>query len=319
MGNINFLFENTGDFVSLNGDIIDMRRFSPHVLDDGFMDVPVAYEVIRIIRGVPMFFEDHCARLNASLAKLGADAETGAGRLRTPIAALLETNRTANCNVKIWAARNSGGNLNIFMNINRGFYPPQEYYDNGVPAGLYAHTRDDPNVKRIVPGFKEKIQAMMDNGGVFEVLLYDFAGRLTEGSRSNLFFSRGGSLYTAPDGMILKGTIRGHVFDAARSAGIPVVEKCASIDEVGLIRTAGGGLRPARQTGAEAGAAGRDTRPAAFGDNRVDGAFITGTSIGVLPLSNIGGAVLRSAENRLIRQIMDEYDKIAQDYIQGYL
>lgn len=344
MGNSNLLFENTGSHISFNGEIIDTQRYLEDVDDTGYWDGGIAYDVVRVIHGVPMFFEDHCERLNASMAKLDIKSEIGNDSLYGPITNLLDANRLSDCNIKIWAAAADvagQAKTNIFLNINKSFYPPPEYYRDGVPTGLYAYTRDNPNVKRVVTGFKERVQALMDSGGVFEVLLYDDSQRLTEGSRTNLFFVRGDQLYTAPDRMILKGTVRKYVFEAAKRAGVNIVERPVALDEIGLSpgsldrRRAHGGadssrfkhdtvkIRLFRPKKAKSlplpkltrGPWPNDDSAAELPELAVKGAFLTGTSIGVLPISRIGGMKLDSAGDPIIRRIRDEYEKLAHDYV----
>ena len=298
MGDSKLLFENTGAYVSLNGEIIETRRYAAETPDAGFWDAAVAYEVLRVASGVPLFFEDHCERLNKSLAKLGARASAAPETLASRVGALLRANAVTDGNVKLWAApvkppvRLSGTardapqtEPNIFLNVNRSYDPNPEYYENGAPAGLMAYTRNDPNIKRYIAGYKERVRELTENGSVYEVLLYDGARRLTEGSRSNLFFTKNGIVYTAPADIILVGIRRRHIFAAARRLGIRIVEEPVTLDEV---------------------------------ENKaVDGAFITGTGIGVLPVSQIDGAGLRSAGDPVIRKIMGEYEKIARDYIEA--
>jgi len=336
MGNINLLFENVGGHVSFNGKITDVQRYKDKLHDDGLWAGPIAYEVIRVIRGVPMFFEDHLARLNASMEKLGMLNNVSESVLLPMISGLLQANDVSDCNVKLWvasapntpepgAAMPSPAAMNLFANINKSIYPPPGDYLSGVPVGIYQFTREDPNVKRVVAGYKEKVQGLMDAGGVTEVLLLDDSMLLLEGSRSNLFFSRGGKLFTAPGHIVLKGIIRRFIFAAANRAGIEIIEKPVNLGEAASS----------------------------------DGAFITGTPIGVLPVSAIrGGAqylrgskdkslsgdiaanptggmagcktgdaadigtgdiTLNSAGDKLVRQIMSEYEKIAQEYIKANL
>ena len=337
MGNKNFLIDNTGSHIILNGVIIEAERYADEVSDDDFWTGDIAYEVIRVIQGVPMFLEDYCTRLNESLQKLEANVEIKIISLLHPIASLLRANGVSDCNVKIWAASGAPGKVDIFMNINRSFYPPPEYYKDGVPAGLYEYTRDNPNVKQVVAGFREQVDALIQSGGVFELLLYDSSRRLTEGSRSNLFFTRGEQLFTAPDRIILKGTVRKYVFLAAQRAGIEIVERPVMLDEIGLSpgsldrrRAHGkavadrfkpegakiGRLKPRRTLlfpapGTWPGLAPEQSLPVLT----VNGAFLTGTSIGVLPIARIGGVNLNSTKDLVIRRIMAEYDKIARDYI----
>ena len=337
MGNKNFLIDNAHAYVSLNGEIISAVQYADEVCDADYWTGDIAYEVIRVISGIPMFFEDYYMRLNESLAKLEAETDISTVSLLQQITALLRANEVSDCNVKIWAAAMPLGKCNIFMNINRSFYPPPDYYKTGVPAGLYEYTRDKPNVKQVVAGFREQADALMQSGGVFELLLYDSSRRLTEGSRSNVFFTRGEQLFTAPDRIILKGTVRKYVFLAAQHAGVEIIERPVMLDEIGL---SPGSLDRRRPHGKavddrfkpETPKIGRHkskrtllfpapkpwqrtaTAPA-LPVLTVNGAFLTGTSIGVLPISRIGGVKLNSTNDLVIRRIMAEYDKIIREYI----
>ena len=340
MGNLTFLYENAGEYVSLNGEILEARHYADEVDDADKWAGGIAYEVVRIKQGVPMFIEDYYARLNESLHKLKIKADVKMITLLRDINSLLGENDAADCNIKIWAASGAGGNTNVFININKSFYPPPDYYRDGVPAGLYAYTRVNPNVKQVVAGFKEQAQALMDSGGVFEVLLYDSTGQLTEGSRTNLFFTRGEQLFTAPDRIILKGVARKYVFAAAQRAGIEIIERPVTLDEIGISpgslnrrrdhgKAVSDRFKPDSQNirqlrskkplifptpGPWPGSAQEPSLPVLT----VNGAFLTGTSIGALPIARIGGVKLNSTKDRIIRQIMAEYEKITQDYINAH-
>lgn len=61
--------------------------------------------------------------------------------------------------------------------------------------------------------------------GYDEALLLDMNGFVAEGPGSNFFYEKGGELYTAPAGSILKGITRATVIALAREAGIRVHEK----------------------------------------------------------------------------------------------
>jgi branched-subunit amino acid aminotransferase/4-amino-4-deoxychorismate lyase len=241
-------------------------------------------------------------------------APLDAPALRGAIGALLAANGARDCNVKIWVAARapgtpaegqpggapgppSGGQPGAtaegqpggamrrdwFMNVNRGFYPPERAYQEGVAVGILDYTRHEPNVKRVVEGYKERVQALSEHGGYAELLLCDADGFLTEGSRTNLFYVQGGRLGTAPDGMILKGVARKHVLAAARRLGI----------ETALRPLARGALRGA------------------------DALFLTGTSIHVLPVAAVEGARFGSTRDPIVLAVRREFARIVQEGLAG--
>lgn len=61
--------------------------------------------------------------------------------------------------------------------------------------------------------------------GFDEALLLDMNGYVAEGPGANFFFEKGGELFTAPQGSILRGITRNTIIDLAREAGISVTEK----------------------------------------------------------------------------------------------
>jgi branched-chain amino acid aminotransferase len=284
MGKEQLLFENIGERVSFNGSVLSAAEFAASGADGGIWDADIVYEVLRIIDGIPMFFEDHNERLECSLRSVGADAGFDREWLSGAIRGLFEANGIASGNVKIWVscgAGGAGGAKNWFLNVNHSFYPPPEYYKNGVRAELLDYTRANPNVKLAVAGYKEKVRSIMESTGAFELLLCDGAGNLTEGSRTNLFFVIGDRLFTAPDSMILKGVVKKRIFAAAAMSGIEIVETPVRADMLG----------------------------------GVDGVFITSTSIGALPVSHIGGRQFGSAGNPVIVRIERAYAGIERAYI----
>ena len=51
----------------------------------------------------------------------------------------------------------------------------------------------------------------------------------------------------------------------------------------------------------------------------IEGCFLSGTSINVLPVKSIGDTVLDSAANPVISAIRHEYDKIIEEYIDNHV
>ncbi|MBW3544096.1 MAG: branched-chain amino acid transaminase [Bacteroidetes bacterium] len=61
--------------------------------------------------------------------------------------------------------------------------------------------------------------------GYDEALLLDMNGFVAEGPGANFFYEKGGVLYTAPSGSILKGITRATIIELAKEVGIPVYEQ----------------------------------------------------------------------------------------------
>ncbi|MEI6297492.1 MAG: aminotransferase class IV, partial [bacterium] len=191
------------------------------------------------------------------------------------------------------------GNLRIVvtdsgrvLHHRRHFYPPEETYATGVPVGMLAWDRVDPSQKAVRSDYKaavaEKLAREGPFGRYFETLLVSSSGKVTEGSRSNVFFLDLGTrvLRTAPDEDVLLGVTRRHVLEAVRCAGLSVrYEAVAAADVLA---------------------------------GRCGVLFLTGTSIGVLPVSSVEGTALGSARNESIAKVRTEYDRIVHEYIEEH-
>ncbi len=237
------------------------------------------YEVVRCIDGIPLFIEDHLDRLQSSIRESIACDRI---QLCSDVDRLIESNGIVNGNIRIVLTRTV-----CLLYANQFYYPSLEEYSTGVPIGLLQWKRTDPNVKSVREDYKSAVQAKLSQasvyGAYFETLLAD-GGFVTEGSRSNVFFIKGNQVLTAPDEYILKGITRKYVLDAIQKAGAGLLIKKI---------------------------------PAADMDDprQIEAAFLSGTSIGVLPICAIEETRFSSAANDMVLRIRAEYDRIIEDYL----
>lgn len=243
-----------------------------------------AYEIIRIIDGVPLFFRDHYDRLAGTLSNVGRKLDMSFAQMSENIHMLLEKTGEENCNIKVSVFYEAGSRHQLTY-ISKSYYPSEEETNAGVKTGLLRLERENPNTKIINKAYKEAVTQKIEEDGLFEVLLVDGRGRLTEGSRSNLFFVRDKKVLTAPGESVLRGITRKYVIEACLNAGFEVIEQFVEEDEVG----------------------------------QSDGAFLSGTSIKVLPIRSVDGLELRSPQNSVIAAVRREYDEILKKYIDKHV
>ncbi len=241
-------------------------------------DETMYYEVIRVHRGVPLFWEDHADRLLRSVA----DAfPLDLSRLRAEADRLLVAEGARQCNIRVvLTARHA------VLHLSPYYYPSGTMIEEGVPCGLLSWERETPQVKTVREDYKRAVAAAFDKEGPehrpFEVLLENRSGRLTEGSRSNLFFVRDHTIYSAPDDCILLGITRRHVQRAVAEAGYALETRTFSMAEL------------------RAGAAAA--------------AFLTGSPIDVLPIARIESLPL-DAGNDVVRTVRERYLAILDEYV----
>lgn len=268
--------DHTGHYFILNG--VTKEALIPVQLDT--VSGKAAYEVLRIIRGVPLFYQDHYDRMKGTFGAIGRPLEMTAVQLKKDIKKLLASNKTDNCNVKVVVFEEEG-NQRQLVYISKSYYPSEEEADAGVKTGLFQLERCNPNAKLLNQAYKDAVNAKIHEGGYFEVILVDSAGRITEGSRSNTFLVKDSNIFTAPGGFVLQGITRKYVFEACRNAGFEVIEQFVDADSL----------------------------------PQVDGAFLSGTSIKVLPIATIDNITLNSSANPVVAAVRREYNKLLEKYI----
>lgn len=237
------------------------------------------YEVIRVMEGVPLFLEDHLKRFFHSAWLLHLQIPLTEQEIRERLEKLITSNIVREGNIRFSYCFRPYGRFQAYFIPH--FYPGPSMVGSGVACELLNARRSDPNVKAVQAGLRILTDQMISETGSYEVLLVDDRGRITEGSRSNVFFVRGEKLITAPDEDILPGITRKKVLELARELFIPVVFE--ALPEEDLLK--------------------------------VDAVFLTGTSPKVLPVKKIGEIPLKVV-NPVVLRIIEGYDWKIRDYIE---
>ncbi len=232
------------------------------------------YEVLRVAKHVPLFLEEHLERffLSARLAEktIRFSKEDIESCLRT----LIDENKVSEGNILL----SNKTNLKAFFIPHK--YPEESWYLNGVTCGLLHAERTNPNAKVFQTPVRQQADELMAKEGFYEVLLVDHLGRITEGSRSNVFFVAGNQLFTPPGNEVLLGITRQKTIQLAQKLNIPLIEEDVLLK----------------------------------GLHNFDAAFITGTSPKILPLSQIAGRSY-DVKNHVVQDLREEYDQLISRYI----
>ena len=243
--------------------------------------VPACYEVIRVIGGKALFLDEHYARLVGSAASIGETLPLTIEELDAHITALMQANSQANYNVKFIMNgfdEEAGPYLYLFMNPTS--YPTEEMYRDGVATDLLQIVRENPHAKIINQSLRDQADALMAEKGLFEALLVNDRGEITEGSKSNVFFIRDGICCTCPSDGVLLGVTRQRILRIAKEGGIEVREEPIPADALGTY----------------------------------DAAFISGTSPKVLPIARIG-EIPMNTQDPVLRKLMALYDEEIRRYL----
>lgn len=268
------------DYYMFNDNIKNSCEFDGEFISKGRS----LYEVIRIYKGIPLFFEKHMDRMfnSASISnlKLTFDNE----KLKNIILKLIEINKVQFGNIKI-VFNFCDNECNFYCYFIEHHYPGEKDYENGVSTILFKGERKNPNAKIMDVNFRESTEKAIKDNKAFEAILVDRNGNITEGSKSNIFMVKGQCVYTSPVEDVLPGITRDIIISIALKCGYEVKEERINYKDIKCM----------------------------------EGLFISGTSPKVLPINRVDDICFNSQDNLIIKEIHDSYEKYTEEYVKNFL
>ncbi|WP_053367432.1 D-amino-acid transaminase [Bacillus sp. FJAT-27245] len=241
------------EYVVLNGEIIERDKAKIDVEDRGYQFGDGVYEVIRVYNGRMFTALEHLERLVSSAEKIGMKLGWPIEDLEKLFNSLIEKNQL--------------GTGIVYMQVTRGTSPRSHAFPPaGVAQTLVAYTRDMQRpANNLANGVKTilaedirwlrcdiKSLNLLGNilakqkaaeAGCYEALLHR-GETVTEGSSSNIFIIKDGTVFTHPaNNLILNGITRQTLEKLCVATGIPFVEKEFSVvdmlaaDEIAVAST----------------------------------------------------------------------------------
>jgi branched-chain amino acid aminotransferase len=260
----------------MDGRVCDCSSFQMGLIDEG----KSIYEVIRLSGNRLLFPVDHIERLFTSMKLEGLEPWPGREEIHRQLELLIRENPPHDGNLKIVMNFHSPANRHFLAYFVAHRYPSDEDYSKGVKVITFLFERPDPNKKLWRPAFRSEVAEAIRRNDAFEALLVDSRGYLPEASKANFFAILGNTLVTSPDEFILPGITRRYVLKTCREAGIPVVMKRIHTDEL----------------------------------KDMDGLFLTGTSLHVLPVSRVNDLRIPLG-NGTMEKIMKEFQSTLRNYL----
>jgi len=225
-----------------------------------------AYEVFRLIKARPLFLKLHYQRLVKTCRSLDIKPPKWEV-LDEDIQKLISLNQIENINIKIALDQNYYAVFPIISN-----YPTNEQYLRGVECALLWEERKQPEIKTFQQDLRRKSNKQMSQRDIYESVLVNQEGHITEGSRSNLFFIQDSKLITAPDDWVLPGITRLKVLELCRDLKFEVQISAIALADL----------------------------------PQMDAAFICGTSPGILPIAQIED-IHFDVDNPVLQKIHHSY------------
>lgn len=270
------------DYFIKDSEVLESDKFSDSMITEGTS----LYEVIRVIKGVPLFLEKHLERLNNSASIVNLELWLNAEEIKAKMLELMKANNVEEGNIKLifnYGGNGARDNRTFLTYFLKHHYPSEEQYKNGVSTILCFMERSNPNAKVINTNLKETTDEMMKKNSAYEAILVDRNGNVTEGSRSNIFMVIGDKVVTAPLEDVLPGITRQIMIEICTKENIIFSEERIKYQEI-------------------------DT---------LDALFITGTSPKVLPINKINDYIFHSSTNIIVQNIMCAYNSIIEEYIRN--
>lgn len=224
--------------------------------------------------------KDHIDRLENSIQLLNEVVSFKKKEIIDAIKKLISANQLTSGAVKILYYADVGI---LIVHQMKEHKPTAQEYINGVNTLFFHEARVNPKAKVWNQNFRKRTSNETSRSSVFEVVLVNPDGFITEGSRSNIFFIKNDVVYTTPENLVLSGITRKKVLSICKTLGIDV--KFEMIDY-------------------------RDI-------SKFDSAFFTGTTRIMVPIRQIEDVLLQ-VKNPIFQIIRDNFEKLVKEFIKNH-
>jgi branched-chain amino acid aminotransferase len=242
-------YRNDLKYFMRDGLLLPLSHFDEGIFTGG----ESVYEVLRVRNGRPLFLPEHLARLQHSIDLAFGGFVFSKDELSRQVQELIRRNELQEGNLKIEMRRNDKAAFESLLYFIPHRYPTEEQYAQGVRMKLQFDERSLPNAKITNWDVRGHANRIIDTYKVYETLLVNSGGYITEGSRSNFFLIQDDALFSAPEEWILPGITRSKILEICRKLSVPVYHRKVHYKDL----------------------------------HEYDAAFITGTSPGVLQVRQI--------------------------------
>ena len=246
-------------FCSKNGTLIPLSEAVMPVTNIEFAYGFGVYENIRVVRGTPLFIDDHLSRLKRSAVVIGLQYAFTSEEIQQWIMTLIRECNSEALNLKILLiGGREPNNATLFILPLAPLFPEKKLYRDGVTAITVPYERSFPDAKTLGMIGSYIAYKKARSQQAYDALLLDHEGHITEGTRTNFFCIKDRTIISTPIEKILEGVTMKHVLTVAKNNGFTIEE--------------------------------RDITPLDLAS--FDGAFLTSTSSKILPLRQIDTHVL---------------------------
>jgi branched-chain amino acid aminotransferase len=234
--------------VSLDGRVVPAEDARVSIFDRGFLYGDSVFEALRTYGGVPFALTEHLERLWRSAERALISIPVTLATFRKEILDALAAAQNPESYIRLLVTRGRGTELGLDPALARAplriaivmeLHPlPAAKYEQGVAVVTFRSQRvadSTPASGAKLSNYMVAVLAMdaVKRANAEEAIVLDTEGRIVEGTTSNIFFVKDGTLVTPPESAgILLGITRQKLFLLAEREGIPVEEKMFFPDEL---------------------------------------------------------------------------------------
>ncbi len=274
----------------LDGNMVPWREAQLHVLSHSLHYAGAVFEGERAYGGNIFRSREHSERLRRSASILDYEIPFSVDQIEDAKREVLEANSLSDAYVRAvaWLAADGMGILSLNHSVRLAVtaYPWGAYYgdarDKGARLDLAEWRRPDPAT---IP-WQAKVSGLYmictlarnqsSRRGYDDAMMLDYRGLVAESTGANIFFTRGGEVYTPTPDCFLNGITRLTAIDLLEKRNVKVVERHIKPDELGGFEQC----------------------------------FLTGTAAEVTPVVEIGEHSFEIGE--MVRTLMGDYDDIVR-------
>ncbi len=226
-------------YIYLNDSLVAKADAKISIFDHGFLYGDGVYETMRVYDGVVFMFDEHLKRLFRSASMIKLDIPKNIDEIKMAVFETLQANTLKNAYLRLTVSRGVGPigldpglcNQPTFVIIAEEMKEyPSSFYEKGIKVTIASTRRNlrealNPQIKSL--NFLNNILAKIEakERSAYEAIMLNHQGFIAEGTISNVFFFRGGILFTpSVECGILDGITRGVVLDLAVREGLMVRE-----------------------------------------------------------------------------------------------
>ncbi len=263
---------------SLNGKIIDSKDATISVFNIEYTYGFGVYEHIRVVNGIPYFCAEHLDRLMQSARMIGLEHALNPATVSQWIETLLNRLPSESYNIKILLIGGKTANeAQCYILPLPALFAKKEWYQKGVSMVSVQYERPFPQAKTLSMLPSYLAYRIARTADCYDALSIDGEGNIREGTRTNIVFVKGMVIYKPPQELILAGVTQAVVLECAKKLRVAVKEQ-----------------------------------PLPYSTLRnYDGAFLTSTSVGVVPVKQIDDYEF-PAIPPLVRKLGSAYDEFVR-------